>query len=113
MRALMYMPKWLDEPMYPMGFPLNFQTDNWHGNVKEELMEALKHYYNYTLGETPVPAKHEEELLIEFLIYYINAPIWRVHEHSPVLLEKVKRLETVKDIAEFLDECLEIGLDPF
>jgi len=117
MRELIHMPRMFDEPYYPGGFPLNPQTDNWGGPVKNDLVQAIKRYYNFFTGDYPVPTKKEEQLLIEFLIYYIHAPIWAMNPNEDGTNGRLRKLadqmKTLQNVHDFLDECLEIGLDPF
>lgn len=114
---LKHMPRVLGQPFYPEGYPLNFQTDNWWGTIKQDLLCAVKRYYNVFAGEDPQPTKQDERLLIEFMIYFINAPIWKTRplgkEPVMILIRKADRLKSVRDVQEFIEECTSIGLpDP-
>lgn len=116
MRKLVFMPRLLGDPYYPGGFPLHFNNDSWLGNIRDDLMQARKHFYNFYTGEEPEPSKYEERLLVEFMIYYINAPIWRMNPYGkePIetLIKKAERLKTKEDVHDFIDDCMDIGLDP-
>lgn len=116
MSMSIYMPQFLGEPFYPGGFPLNFKTENWQGNVKEQLLEATRRYYNFHSGDEPFPTRAETKLLIDFLIYFINAPIWMMNPYNvePIkaLIKRADKMITLEHVDEFINECLDAGLDP-
>ncbi len=117
MRSLNYIPKILGRPFYPDGFPLHFQNESWIGRNRDMLLIALKNYYNFYTGEEPEPSKIDEQVLTDYLVYYINAPCWKANPYGigglDNLIKRADNLKTNEDVHDFIGECLEFGLDPF
>jgi|SRR5215471_1117179 len=89
----------------PLGLPLA-----WRDEQSGVLPAAIKAYFDAALGRDTITAD-QLVLLINYLIYYINAPCWK-GEGLEALRLRVGELRTRADVDDFLDQCLEIGLDP-
>lgn len=102
---------------YPGDFPLRYDADEWSVKIKSDLAGAVKHYFNYFIDEEPVCTRKEQDLIIEFLIYFINAPIWcqgpSGDEYIKPLMNKANRMKTLEDVHEFIEDCIIEGMDPF
>lgn len=94
------MPQFLGAPFYPEGRPLTSHEIESKGKTMFQL------FLEY---EEEVKQNPNEQLLKEFVFYYINAPAFIV----PVWL--TMKMKVIKDVtlAEILLDCLDIGIDPF
>ena len=99
-----------------MGLPLPWQ-DEQSGVIKAAIRAFLEHQ----VEGTSLSEEHLK-LTIQYLRYYIHAPCW--YEEwpcepgidDPESIRKVRRqaleMGTVADIEQFIQDCLEIGIDP-
>lgn len=114
------MPRMFGDRFYPGGFPMYPMNDQWQGNIKDDLVDAIRHYHEIALDKTAPPlSEYEIHLLSEFCIYFIEAPIW-AHNCAHGLQKEydrcVKSANEIKDrlgISQFIYACMAIGLDPF
>lgn len=70
----------------------------------------------YITNHREEPGLENFGILKEYLAYYINAACWSDVDPKSgkldLLREKIKEASTVKDIREWIYNCLDIGLDP-
>lgn len=123
MRPLPRMPQVLGKTIYPGGHPAPFLHPTWKPHFVTRIRKAKIKYYTPTVSANdPVqedfnPLTEEDiQLLIEYLVYYINAPHWLKKKANEgvvrPIINKADQLKTVNDIEEFLNLCMSIGLDP-
>lgn len=122
MRELKYMPKWFGNIMYPHGFPLSHHNERWHGNIKDDLVQAIKNYYSFKVDGKPELTEYEKELLFEYVMYHINAPCLEFaydasgdRESIEILIKLRKQadgIKTLDQLSEFIFCCLDVGIDP-
>jgi len=92
----------------PLGFP-----QYWHDQESGELQAAVLAYLGHKAAEAPAPDKEQLELLRDYLIHYVEAPCWVGEEETIAdLSRRVHKIETVQDVGDLIERCLEIGLDP-
>lgn len=91
-----------------LGFP-----QYWHDEQSGELQAAVLAYLGHKAAEAPPPDWHQLELLRDYLVHYVGAPCW-VGEEEAIsdLQRRAERIETVQDVGDLIERCLEIGLDP-
>lgn len=90
----------------PLGLPLY-----WGNEQSKKLPRAVIKYF----GQQPLN-QSELELLINYCRYYINAPCWQNKPFETKLQDLRKEataLTTVEEISEWINNCLNIGIDPF
>jgi len=103
-------------PIYrpTLGLPLY-----WGDEVTGELKAAVMAYYNEALGKCTITDR-QFELLRQYLIHHINAPCWMANpsadEEQRAQIEELRRMagriKTPGDIATYIDEAMDLGLDP-
>jgi len=98
------MPTFLGEPFYPWGFPLPakeivFQFKDTRQSVEEI---KLKYYEEKT-------SEKEVELIKEYVLYYIGAPVFKVEFDNQAQEEFFKTQMPLDDMLDFL---LDAGIDP-
>lgn len=98
-----------------LGLPLS-----WRAETSGVLTAAVQAYYGELLGE----AKMSDEQLLyvrAHLVHYINAPCWLERHPSAdlnyaLLIEALRKravkLSTVPEIAHYLNELSELGMNP-
>lgn len=94
---------------YPGGGPLRWQDD-----VTGEMQSAVKAFLNEGLGRSACTPFHIE-LVRQYLEYYLNAPCWTLvgmEQEFADLRNRVKELRTAREIAAWIVDCLETGIDP-
>ncbi|MDZ8227562.1 hypothetical protein [Nostoc sp. ChiVER01] len=93
----------------PLGLPLY-----WQDEVPGELPRVVFKYFSST---SPQLTADEISLLAEYCQHYINAPCWDASGGFPnelaALRQSANSLSTVSDISQWIDDCLEIAIDPF
>jgi hypothetical protein len=98
-------------------FPINIQNHTL-------LNEAYKRYLDWKVGKGDRPKETDFELLKQYAIYHIHAPIWMQNPHleemtddgsNPILTSMAKslKIKSWKDLQDYTFELLDIGLDPF
>lgn len=97
----------------PMGLPLN-----WRDEVSGQLSAAVERYYDYCVGEAAAPTSDQISLLIEYTQHHINAPCWVVGgtkfgDEIMALKEKAAIMKTIKDIHAYIEQAMDLALDPF
>lgn len=94
----------------PFGLPLRWQDD-----VTGELPAAVWAYIKHAarpLDYAPPTAAHLG-LAVDYLRHVIEAPCWRDESGAlDGLRRRVTGLQTGEDVRHWIDDCLEIGLDP-
>ncbi|MEH2287192.1 hypothetical protein [Nostoc sp.] len=107
-KATIYQPKRIPN-IYrpPLGLPLN-----WQDETSKELPRVVFKYFSSQYLST-----NEIALLAEYCRHYINAPCWDASggftEELAALRETADLLSTVSEINRWIDNCLEIAIDPF
>ena len=120
MRELKYMPQWLGNPMYPSGLFLSYHSEQWQGDIKDDLVKAIKNYFSFKVDGKPELSEYEKELLLEYLVYHINAPCWEwanINNWEGIcklenLRKQADEIKSIDQIGDYIFDCLEIGLDP-
>jgi hypothetical protein len=97
------------------GAPLRWQDD-----VTGILPAAINAFLAEGLGGPPA-LPWQIELVRDYMAYYINAPCWQIgnEEDTPKLFktfadlrERIKSLRTSSEIAGWIIDCLNLGIDP-
>lgn len=95
----------------------------WGDEVTGELPAAMMAYIDFAAGiraDPPTPA--QVELIWDFLRHFINAPCWmtnckaggsEMEGQLKALIVKAAAASTHDQVREFVDGCMELGLDPF
>lgn len=98
----------------PLGLPLY-----WHDEVSGILRIAVHAYLEHRISaHKPAPDSEQFALLKSYVIHHINAPCWDavcegVFEKALAALRRdAALLETSDDIAAYINQAMEIGLDP-
>jgi hypothetical protein len=99
--------------------PGGFGPLYWGNDVTGILPAAVKAFYAEALGEK-VALRWQVKLVRDYLDYYINAPCWDNNPHADAeyrvtfaaLREEIKTLENVEGINQWIEQCIEIGIDP-
>lgn len=119
-KDLVFMPRLFGDRFYPGGFPMYPSGSQWQGNIKDDLVAAIRHYHELVLDKTSPPlSEYEFQLINEFCIYFIEAPVWASNCAAGLQKEyarAVKSANEIKDrvgISQFIYACMSIGLDPF
>lgn len=103
------MPTWY---VPPLGLPLY-----WRNEVTGVLLAGVRAYIDHMAGpkEFPAPTPEQVTLLANYLRYFINAPCWASGELDELgaLRRRAQSLESVSEIAAWIDSAMEIGLEPF
>jgi hypothetical protein len=118
---LQFIPKWLDEPVYRGGFPMqpdDFNVET-HRKIKS-IRERIGEYYleciddEGNLKQNPPLSKTDFQVLRQWLIYYLHAPIWTLHAvpEFEELKAKAFAITSWQDFQNVAHDCLEFGLDP-
>jgi hypothetical protein len=95
------MPTYLGEPLYPAGFPLKPEQIRYNDKTIQDI------FLDYC-GQ--IKTKESENILKEFVLYYINAPVFD-SEFTRELTEN-KDLNSLS-LDDLIMKCLDYGLDPF
>lgn len=123
LEVLPFMPKWLGEPMYPAGFPFqpeDFNVQTGLGGRSATLRERINEYYLECLDEkggildNPPLSDDDFQVLRQWVIYFLNAPIWSLHGTPDFERLKAKALtvSSWRALNEVAHDCLEFGLAP-
>jgi hypothetical protein len=111
-----YVPDMDTAPYRPGGFPLY-----WMDEQSGALARAVRAWLSYRCNERTAPDAEQIKLLVEYCAHWVKAPCW---ERATDDLEYVAQLESLRlraaleiksadDLAKWLHDCLEFGLDPF
>jgi hypothetical protein len=94
----------------PLGTPLY-----WRDEQTGLLPAAMQAYVFY--GADPTlnrpPTARQLALVINYFRYVINAPCWRDSSGEVTRLRSLAaQMTTIEEIEQFIEDCLEIGIDP-
>ena len=103
---LTFVPKFVGQPMYRMGLPVPNKNISIEGRSIEDLYIAKYGDAGENLTEM------EERALKEWVVYYVNAPFYWPYSAELVGLFNALDLDN-HTLEDFIDKCLEHGLDPF
>ncbi|HYW17968.1 MAG TPA: hypothetical protein VE956_01420, partial [Nodularia sp. (in: cyanobacteria)] len=91
----------------PLGLPLN-----WRDETSGELPRAVFKYFS-----SQSLTADEISLMAEYCQHYINAPCWDATGGFPnelaALRQSANSLSSVSEIGQWINDCLEIAIDPF
>lgn len=96
----------------PLGAPLY-----WVNEKSGVLKAAIGAFYAHILDGEPIKKRHVS-LVRAYLIYVINAPCWMAGAGEDFasqvqsLKDGIQSADTPKLIDEWIEKCLEIGIDP-
>ena len=93
-------PTFLGQPFYPYGFPINKENISINGKSILEL---------FLLRCEGKKDKFIDNYLKEYLIYFINAPIFSNNFTQELRKKDFKKMK----LDQAIIECLDFGLDPF
>jgi hypothetical protein len=116
------------QPFYapPFGTPLF-----WRDEATGVLPAAVKHFFDQCLGHCPnetaadlgiAPLSAAEiKLLADYLVYFIHTPCWennitdceKMRADLMELRTRAMNLGSVEALRRWLEEALDLGLDPF
>jgi hypothetical protein len=86
-----------------------------------DLAPAMRAYIAGCCGQGPAPTEAQLERVIYYLNYYIHAPCWetsaRMSDDGPIdqlldLRRRAKSLASVESCRRWIEECLDIAIDP-
>jgi hypothetical protein len=84
----------------------------WKDEQSGVLRNAVRAYLGHGLKPEEELPDEQVELVRAYLDYVIHAPCWQGDKRIPDLRARVKTLETVNELDEWIDGCLELGIDP-
>ncbi|WP_104907135.1 hypothetical protein [Nostoc sp. 'Lobaria pulmonaria (5183) cyanobiont'] len=91
----------------PLGVPLN-----WRNETSGELPRAVFKYFSSQYLRID-----EISILAEYCRHYINAPCWDAAggftSELAALRQSADSISSVADISQWINDCLEIAIDPF
>ncbi len=92
------MPTFLGEPFYPHGCPIPPQNIEYgEQTIQKKFLLHCEHK----------ATEEDENILKEYIHYYINAPMFELPNRLKNLDLKAISLD------QLIDECIDIGIDPF
>ena len=96
-----YCPNFLGKPIYPMGFPTMPQHLTFNGQTVQQMfmMYCRKEKWN----------EEQTEFMKQYLVYYMNAPVWQSPQIDAAKLKMKKSLP----FNQLIWILLSVGLDPF
>ena len=114
------------------GYPSQLQTplywrDETSGKLESAVIAFFEPYASLTHASltqkklAPDLSAEQIKLLRDYLVYYIKAPCWKNNPHADSeefaaidrLTEQAQNISCRKDIEQFAQDCLQLGLDPF
>jgi hypothetical protein len=104
-------PKYFGYPWYlPDGRPFQRECIIVYG---ETLQEKWIQRLHSTTHRTP-PDQHDERLLVQWVLYYLYAPMWQMNPGGAFLVNELLESVTADiSLEELISRCLDIGIDPF
>lgn len=102
-------PTWLGMPMYPGGFPLRKEQVSYENKNMQELY--FKRVDDILERKVP-PNFDEEQLLKNYVLYYIHAPIWINPEDPEYIKELLENDFDEMSLDDLIFECMDFGIDP-
>lgn len=109
---LPFVPKMLGSVMYPGGFPVKPENISFNDHTVQEWF--LKHCEAVT--KRVPPDLDGEELLRQYVLYYIHAPIWQAGpDGGEFIREELLDRGDLEEMGldKLIDYCMNYGLDPF
>lgn len=121
---LMYIPKWMDNPMYIGGFPMRAESlriVTVQGQEPRSIHERIIEYYQQCMDEKgellfqPPLSQEDFEVLRQWVIYYLHAPIWAMvavplgFNQLQAEAFAIANWQQLQDVAH---KALDFGLDP-
>lgn len=106
-------------PVYPVTTPMGNAPLAWRDDKSGQLPEAVQTYFTFRIGEGPEPTSRQRLILAAYCAYHINAPCWdatcgeNLAEELQALRLIAEKLLTIEDIADYTNQAIDIGLDPF
>jgi hypothetical protein len=98
---------------YPNGMALT-----WPNEQSGQLRKLLMNFLDATLSKSSIKPS-ELETVQAYFKYYIHAPLWEhpdFDEQSKTQLAqlrtKIKEAKTLEQLKAWIDDCLDIGIDP-
>lgn len=104
-------PQMWGEPLYPNGMPMQLESITWTDG--ETLQQKWLRRCIQVVDMKP-PDPDIDQLLKNWIIYYLHAPIWRYNHQAfrygvgPLLKKNLLQMS----LSQLIDECLQIGIDP-
>lgn len=90
----------------------------WQDDVTGILPAAVRAFIDEGLGRAKCMS-WQTELVRDYMEYYVYAPCWTTGDDDPdfrkkflALRERVKSLKSAEEIAAWLNDALDLGLDP-
>jgi len=91
----------------------------WKNEESGVLRDALLAFLDSTIGREPGATTEQLDITQWYFTHYINAPLW---QHPDInyegatklahLKEQIKTANTVEKLKQWIDACLDSGLDP-
>jgi hypothetical protein len=85
----------------------------WMNEVTGELPAAIKAVFAYGAepDNQPEPTPEQLGLVIDYCRYVIYAPCWKGPGVGS-LRNLAKRMTTLEELNQFIQKCLDVGIDP-
>ena len=118
---LQYIPRYQGEPLYPGGYPMHpqnipFETNN--GTTTLSVMDRVEVYYSSCLNEkgelvaNPPLSDDDFQVLRQWVIYMLHAPVWT--RHAPEGFEQLKahalKVKTLAELEQVVAMATDFGL---
>jgi hypothetical protein len=91
----------------PFGTPLY-----WRDEQSGVLGAAMNAYLAHRVESAPEPTSEQVQLLASYFSYVIQAPCWELGAERGALIKKAAAIKTADDIAAWIHEALDVGIDP-
>jgi hypothetical protein len=95
----------------PLGLPYN-----WRDELTGQIPAAVNAYLDHRVDPAnPPPTPTQFAILQAYLVHYINAPCWDGSGFTAELAQlraAIQRAQTPDDLARWIHDCLQIGIDP-
>jgi hypothetical protein len=101
---LVYLPN----PEYPYPFPVEQPPHFWMTEQTGQLATAVDAYFNGEKLE-----RGALDLIQQYLRQYLERAVVSGGANRNLLLARIEKLRTARDIQNFADELAEVGVEPF
>ena len=116
-------PQYKYMPNFYMPGPMGGMPLRWQDEQSRHMSRAIMAFFNHVVKNPGYERLSDEhfEMVREYGQYYINAPCWvnnaegdeEILAQLETLRKQITEAKTVQDIDQWIDACLEVGIDPY
>jgi len=104
-------PQMWGQPLYPGGVAMPLESITWTDG--ETLHFKWRKRLDAVVNRKASPDKADEQLLVNWVIYYLHAPIWMMNPFATAPLRALLKKDLVNmPLNDLIWECIAIGIDP-